>query len=115
MPDTDSMPIDGAHDAGDGVRTFTRLPGGLAPLGYRDYLLFWIGFAVSNAGRWIEMTGSLWLVSELSDSPIVLGGLGLVRAVPAILLSPVAGVVADRVDQRRLLLATQGLSLALSV
>jgi MFS family permease len=91
------------------------LRGGLAPLGYRDYALFWAGFFASNAGRWIEMTGSLWLVSQLSDSPILLGGLGLVRAAPAILLSPVAGVFADRFDHRRLLFVTQGLSMLLSL
>lgn len=102
-------------DRSQAVRPFANLPGGLRPLGYRDYLLFWIGFVVSNTGRWIEMTGSLWLVSELTDAPVALAGLGVARAVPAILLSPVAGVIADRVDQRRLLFITQAASLTLSV
>lgn len=95
-------------------RPFAALPGGFAPLGYRDYLLFWVGFLVSNTGRWAEMTAALWLVAEMSDSPILLGGIGLARAVPAILLSPFAGVVADRVDQRRLLLITQSTSMVFS-
>jgi MFS family permease len=96
------------------LRRFSVLRGSLRPLSFHNYLLFWIGFVASNTGRWIEMTGSLWLVSELTDSPVLLGGIGLARAVPAILLSPVAGVVADRVDQRRLLLLTQATSLLLS-
>jgi MFS family permease len=94
---------------------FSNLPGGLAPLGYRNYLLYWIGFAVSNTGRWIELTGSLWLVYSLTSSPVLLGGLGIARAAPAIILSPIAGVVADRVDQRRMLFATQAVSLVLSL
>jgi MFS family permease len=94
---------------------FRTLPGGLAPFGYRDYLLYWIGFATSNTGRWIELTGALWLVYELTESPALLGLVGLARAAPAFALSPIAGVVADRVDQRRLLFVTQVASLALSL
>lgn len=86
----------------------------LAPLRIRNYLLFWTGFAASNTGRWIELTGALWLVSELTDSPALLGLVGIVRAAPALLLSPVAGVIVDRVDQRRMLFITQAVSMALS-
>jgi MFS family permease len=49
----------------------------------------------------------VWLTYELTQSPILLGLLGLVRAIPVITISPIAGVVADRVDQRRLLLWLQ--------
>ncbi|MBX3030251.1 MAG: MFS transporter [Chloroflexi bacterium] len=90
-------------------------PGSLAVFGSRDFRLFWVGFAVSNTGRWVEMTGALWIVSTLSDSPLVLGGLGIARALPAILLSPIAGVIADRFDQRRLVMITQATSLLLSL
>lgn len=86
-----------------------RAPRGLAPLRHRDYSFYWIGFAASSTGRWIELTGSLWLVYEITRSPLLLGFVGLARAVPAIVLSPIAGVVADRFDQRRLLLTTQAL------
>ena len=92
-----------------------RLPPSLAPLAIRNYLLYWIGFATSNTGRWIELTGALWLVAGLANSPILLGLLGIVRAVPAIVLSPIAGVIVDRVDQRRMLFVTQGVSLVLSL
>lgn len=85
------------------------------PLGYHDYLLYWIGFATSNTGRWIELTGALWLVYDLTGSPTLLGLVGLARAAPAFALSPIAGVVADRLDQRRLLFVTQVISLGLSL
>src|SRR5512143_3503697 len=93
---------------------FVRLPGGLAPLGYRNFLLFWIGFVASNAGKWIEQTGAVWIAYELTGNPFLLGLIGLIRAVPTILLTPFAGVIADRVDQRKLLFTTQGLSLIAS-
>jgi len=92
-----------------------NLPRGLAPLGYRDFTLYWVGVATTNAGRWIELTGLVWLVYELTNSPFLVGLLGAARALPALVLSPVAGVVADRVDRRLLLLVTQGLSLLCSV
>lgn len=92
-----------------------RLPRGLAPLGNRNFALYWGGFAASNTGRWIELTGSVWLVYELTHSALLLGLLGIARSVPAFVLSPIAGVIADRVDQRRLLTVTQGLALVVSL
>jgi len=91
------------------------LPRGLAPLGYRDFCLYWFGLATTNTGRWIELTGLVWLVYELTNSPFLVGLLGAGRALPAFLLSPIAGVIADRVDQRKLLLATQAMALVASV
>jgi MFS family permease len=99
----------------DSFPRFAELPRTLAPLGYRNFALFLIGHSTSHTGRWIELTGTVWLVYELTGSPILLGLLGIARAVPAVILSPIAGVVADRVDQRRLLFTTQGMSLFASL
>ena len=90
------------------------LPGSLHPLGYRNFALYWLGFAASNTGKNIELIGAVWLVSELTDSPLLLGLLGIARAVPVLILSPIAGVIVDRVDQRRLLFTTQLLALLAS-
>lgn len=92
-----------------------ELPHSLAPLGFRNFALFWIGHTTSHTGRWIELTGTVWLVYELTGSPILLGFLGIARAIPGVLLSAIAGVIADRIDQRRLLFATQGLALLASL
>jgi MFS family permease len=94
---------------------FATLPGSLAPLGFRNFALYIVGFFVTNIGRWVELTGAVWLAYELTGSPLLLGLLGLARAAPAILLSPIAGVVADRVDQRRLVQLTQATALLLSL
>jgi len=93
----------------------TRLPRSLAPFGYRNYGLYWIGLMASNAGRWVEQTGSVWLVYQLTDSPALLGLLGVAKALPTLFIAPFAGVVVDRLDQRRLLFLTQGLSLIASL
>jgi MFS family permease len=97
------------------LRPFIKLPRGLAPLGYKNFALYWVGLATSNAGTWVELTGVVWLVFELTNSAALLGLLGLFRGAPVIILGPLAGVVADRVDQRRLLLATQAAALIASL
>lgn len=91
-----------------------KLPRGLAPLGIRNYALYWVGWMTSKLGRSIEETGAVWLVYEMTDSPILLGLLGIARAVPAVIASPIAGVLVDRVDQRRLLILMQTLGLIAS-
>ena len=75
-----------------------------AALRYRDYRLLWIGLLVSNLGTWMQFTAQGYLVSQIAGSPhraaLFLGFLGAARAVPVLLLSPVAGVVAARVGRR---------------
>jgi MFS family permease len=95
--------------------TFATLPGGIAPLGYRNFALYWFGFAATNTGKWIEQTGAVWVAYELSKDPLLLGLLGLVRGVPTILVTPMAGVIADRIDQRRLVFLTQSSGLVTSL
>jgi MFS family permease len=103
------------QEEGSDERPSIVLPGSLAPLGYRNFALYWMGFASSNLGRWMEQTGAVWLAWELTGSPVLLGVLGLVRGAPALAFTPIAGVIADRVDQRKILLATQATSLVLSL
>jgi MFS family permease len=73
----------------------------------RDFRLLWIGMIISNAGSWMQMIGQGWLVLQLTNSPFWLGMVAFARAVPVLAFSLFAGAVADRVDRRRLLLATQ--------
>ena len=54
--------------------------------------------------------GQLWLVHELTESPLFLGFVGLATAVPAIALNLFGGVFADRLDKRRLIMVTQAMS-----
>ena len=79
----------------------------LGVLAQRNFGLFWFGLVLSNTGTWMQLTAQGWLVYELSDSALTLGALGGVRAVPMIVLPFFGGVVADRMDRRRLLFITQ--------
>lgn len=81
-----------------------------AALRYRDFRLLWIGLLVSNLGTWMQFTAMGFFVARMAGSAhqaaLDLGILGAARAVPVLLLSPPAGVIADHVPRRRVLLVT---------
>jgi MFS family permease len=79
-------------------------------LQHRNFRLIWIGQLVSMAGSMMQSAAILWHVSMLvepSHRGLALGMVGLVRVVPIVAFSLVAGVVADAHDRRRLMLITQ--------
>lgn len=83
-------------------------------LRHYDYRLLWSGQLVSLAGTQIQTVALAWQVYILTNSPLQLGFLGFLRAVPVIVLSLLGGVFADSVDRRRLLVLTQSIMLLLS-
>jgi MFS family permease len=82
----------------------------LAPFRYKDFRLLWFGLVISNLGTWMQITTLGYLVVKLAPTArlgsLDLGILGASSAVPVLLLSPLAGVVADRFPRRRVLFAT---------
>ena len=88
-----------------------RLRSVVRALGHRNYRLFFFGQSVSLIGTWMQQTAMIWLVYRLSDSPLMLGLVGFAGQIPAFLLAPVAGVLSDRWNRHRTLLATQSLSM----
>ncbi|HEY3108766.1 MAG TPA: MFS transporter [Chloroflexota bacterium] len=76
----------------------------LASPGYR--LLFQGNYA-TQIGMWMQQVAFGWLVLELTDSPFYLGLAGFFRAIPMLLISPFGGVLADRLERRRLLILSQ--------
>src|SRR2546427_8019010 len=66
-------------------------PPGLAPLGHRNYALYWIGQLVSMSGTWIELTATSWLLYQLTDSPFLLGLNGVFRAAPIFAFALIGG------------------------
>jgi predicted MFS family arabinose efflux permease len=79
---------------------------------YRDYRLWWFGACTSSIGTWMQNVAQSWLVLELSNSPRMLGLDAFLGSIPILLFSLVGGVVADRMDRRRLLLASQWVQLS---
>jgi MFS family permease len=81
-----------------------------AALQHRNFRLLWIGQLVSMAGSMMQTAAILWHVSILvapSQRGLALGMVGLVRVVPIVAFSLIAGVVADAHDRKRLMLVTQ--------
>jgi len=80
-------------------------------LTYRNYRLFFFGQGVSLVGTWMQQVAMSWLVYRLTGSPLLLGTVGFTSQIPTFLVAPFAGVLADRCNRRRLLLATQSLAM----
>ncbi|WP_155849954.1 MFS transporter, partial [Arthrobacter sp. H41] len=85
--------------------------------GIRNYRLWFIGAMVSNIGTWMQRTAQDWLVYDILTEQDA-SALGIVMALqlgPQLLIAPWAGLVADIVDRRKLLILTQLLMAALGV
>ncbi len=83
-------------------------------LGTRNYRLYFFGQIVSVSGTWMQTVAQGWLVLRLSHSGTDLGLITAARFLPMLVLSPWGGLVADRLDKRRILFLTQTLSGALA-
>jgi len=83
-----------------------------APLRHRVFRMLWLAQFVSNIGTFMQGVGAVWVMLELHQSPAVVALVQTAVALPVLLLGVPAGALADLVDRRRLLLATQGLMLA---
>jgi MFS family permease len=77
--------------------------------GYRDFRLMWGGAFTSTAGTWMQSVAQAWLVLEMAGprSAFFLGLLGFIGDLPIMLFSLIGGVVADRIDRRKILLGSQ--------
>ena len=86
-----------------------------AALSNRNFRTFFAGQAVSMVGTWMEGVAQSWLVLTLTDSGFALGLVVALQMLPVLLGAPYAGVIADRVDKRKLLLGTQSVMGTLAV
>ncbi|MBC7321496.1 MFS transporter [bacterium] len=76
-------------------------------LRYRNFRLFWSGQLISLIGSWIQNVAQGWLVLELTNSSFLLGLVNSVGSLPVLFFSMIAGVIADRVRKRNLIIITQ--------
>jgi predicted MFS family arabinose efflux permease len=74
---------------------------------YRDFRLMWSGAFTSTTGTWMQQVAQSWLVLEITGSAFYLGLVGFLSNLPVLLFTLVGGVVADRIDRRKLLLSSQ--------
>lgn len=80
-----------------------------------NYRYLWIGNFFNMAGFWIQLVTVGWLVWELSGSATLVGIAGGLRSFPFIVMGPLGGVLADRLDRRRLLMTTQTITAVIAL
>ncbi len=83
-------------------------------LRHRDFLLLWLSNLCNASASWFQQITIPWVVWEISSSPFLVGVTAGMRSLPFLGIGPFAGVFADRVDRRKLVLVVQS-SLAVVV
>ena len=78
-----------------------------AALAVPNYRRYYGGQAISLIGTWMQMTAQAWLVLTLTHSSTALGAVIALQTLPVLLLGPYGGLIADRVDKRKMMIALQ--------
>jgi MFS family permease len=81
----------------------------------REFALFWSGQSISQAGTWMQQFALGWVVTTLAGSALALASVNFAASIPMLILMPFGGVVADRMERRRILLVTQSVMATLAV
>jgi MFS family permease len=84
-------------------------------LRHRNFRLFFGGQSISLIGTWMTRVATSWLVYRLTKSSLLLGTVGFAGQIPTFLLAPLAGVMVDRIDRRKVLVWTQALAMVQSL
>lgn len=79
---------------------------------YRDFRLMWVGACTSSIGTWMQIVAQGWLIYRLSHSAFLLALDQFLGGIPIFLFSLIGGVVADRVERRKILLVSQYIQMA---
>jgi predicted MFS family arabinose efflux permease len=74
---------------------------------YRDFRLMWFGACTSSIGTWMQIVAQGWLIYQLSHSATLLAVDQFLAGVPIFMFSLIGGVIADRIERRRILLGSQ--------
>ena len=107
--------IETAPSAASGDRVALEPPGegtsgrrgAFRALRHRNYRLYFFGQLISLAGTWMQSAAQAWLVLKLTNSSMMLGVVSFAQFTPILLVGLFAGVIVDRLDRRRLIIATQ--------
>jgi predicted MFS family arabinose efflux permease len=96
--------VDSETRARMGSSTFRRI---FKAFHYRDFRLMWIGACTSSIGTWMQIVAQGWLIYRLSHSARLLALDQFLGGIPIFMFSLIGGVVADRMERRKILLASQ--------
>ena len=81
--------------------------GAFRALQYRNFFLFWSSYFVSNVGSWMQSVAQGWLLFDLTSSPFYLGLFSCLRMVMLVCFFILGGIMADRLDRRKVMLFIQ--------
>lgn len=98
----------------DACETEPTSPGALSPLKTRIFLAIWIAAMASNIGSLVQSVGEKWQMTQLTDSTLLVALIETGATLPIMLLGLAAGAIADIVDRRRWLIATQVFMMAVA-
>jgi MFS family permease len=107
----DAAPMPDATGLLFGSKALHRM---LAAFTYRDFRVQWFGACTSSIGTWMQIVAQNWLVLSLTDSAFFLGLDAFLQQLPIMLFTLIGGVLADRYDRRRTLLASQYVQMSTS-
>jgi MFS family permease len=79
----------------------------LRALRHRNFQLFFSGQLISLIGTWMQTVAQSWLVYRLTGSSLLLGSVGFASQFPVFVVAPLGGIVADRHNRQRVVIATQ--------
>ena len=92
----------------------SRVATAVRALRHRNFQLFFAGQLISLIGTWMQTVAQSWLVYRLTGSTLLLGTVGFAGQIPVFLVAPIGGVVADRTNRHRVVIATQTASMVLA-
>ena len=93
--------------AARGLASRSRFHDTIRSLKHRNFQLFFSGQSISLIGTWMDNVAEAWLVYRLTGSSLLLGTVAFAGQIPVFLLSPLGGMVADRFNRRKVVIATQ--------
>ena len=110
LPDEQTMEAEAraAAQLGPVARTFSALH-------YRDFRLLWIGAFMSTCGTFMQALAQGWLVYKITGSALLLGFDGFLSTGPMLLFSLFGGVIADRVERKKIMLLSQYLQMGFAL
>lgn len=86
----------------------------IAALHHHNFRLFWFGQMISLVGTWMQTVARGWLVLEMTNSPFLLGLVSTFTTLPVLFVSPIGGVLADKLNKRTVLITTQTIAMILA-
>jgi len=92
----------------------SRVSSTFRALRYRNFQLFFFGQLISLIGTWMQSVAQAWLVYRLTASSVLLGSIAFASQFPVFVIAPLGGVIADRHNRHRIVLATQTASMILA-